>query len=202
MGFILQDLLPALYFFLILKNPLSVHVCDCMHLFLFHQNFPYRKRFKVAFKSLLADCSGVRSQQKQASSSDLQAGSLAGQASGEGFVIWKCLRVRLTACGGCLLSLQGLNMILSKPDNPGKTSQGLWLLPSKLLTPVLKGTVMGIQYVLWSGRPWKNRVSPYCLPLSSKHSFKIADRPTRQLGDVFELRQLLQMLKNWQLNFH
>lgn len=93
-------------------------------------------------------------------------------------------------------------MILSKPDNPGKAWQGLWLLPSKLLTPVLKGTVTGIQHMLWSAWPWKNRISLSCLPLSSKHSVKMADRPTRLLGDVFELRQLLQMLKSWRLNFH
>lgn len=56
--------------------------------------------------------------------SDLQAGAPpAGQPSGEDFVIWKCLTVQLRACGGRLLSLQGLNMILSKPDNPGKASQ-------------------------------------------------------------------------------
>lgn len=160
MDFISQDLLPAVYFFLILKNPLSAHVCVCMHLFLFHQDFPYRKCLKVAFKSLLADCSGVRSQQKQASPSDLQAGSLAGQASGEGFVIWKCLRVRLTACGGCLLSLQGLNMILSKPDNPGKAWQGLWLLPSKLLTPSSRGRLPGFSMCFGLCGPGKTEFLP------------------------------------------
>lgn len=154
MGFILQDLLPVFFFFNLKK--FTKCPCICFHAPVsLSLVFPHRKHFKVTFKSLLADCSGVRSQQKQASPSDLQAGSLAGQASGEGFVIWKCLRVRLTACGGCLLSLQGLNMILSKPDNPGKASQGLRLLPSKLLTPVLKGTVTRIQCVLWSVRPWK-----------------------------------------------
>ena len=42
----------------------------------------------------------------------------AGQTSREKFVIWKCLTVRLTFCIVSLLSLQGLNMILSKLDNP------------------------------------------------------------------------------------
>ena len=89
-----------------------------------HKDFPpQRKHFQVFFKSSLRSLvSEKQTEEGPASSRRPSRALLAGQASGEDFVIWKWLRVQRTAYGGRLLSLQGLNMILSKPDNPGKAS--------------------------------------------------------------------------------
>lgn len=79
---------------------------------------------QVVFRSSPGGPACKKQAEEGPASSDLDTWALPeGQTSGEDFVIWKCLRVQLTACGGRLLSLQGLNMILSKPDNPGKASQ-------------------------------------------------------------------------------
>lgn len=92
--------------------------------FSFIKTFPHRKHFKVVFKSSLTRLGSEKQAEEGLASSDLPSCALpAGQTSGEDFVIWKCLTVHLVACGGRLLSLQGLNTILSKPDNPGKASQ-------------------------------------------------------------------------------
>lgn len=128
MDFISQDLLSSLVvLFLILKTHLnkSSVLNIVMHVVPFSLRLsPHRRHFQVLFKSSPTRLACEKQAEEGLASSDLQTWALpAGQISGEDFVIWKCLTVRLIACGGRLLSLQGLNMILSKPDNPGKASQ-------------------------------------------------------------------------------
>lgn len=89
------------------------------------------KNSKVVFKSQSSPASSFQSRHGWAWFLQIyKLGNLqAGQISGEEFVIWKCLTVQLTFCIVFLLSFQGLNMILSKLDNPEKSSQLLCSLP-------------------------------------------------------------------------